>query len=57
MRAAGKKRSLLREIPFPTVMVVKKFLKNGGIRVVQRDLRGKLHLLMRGDGVCIALFV
>ena len=57
MSAAGHKSALLRKNCVPTLMVVKKFLKNGGIRVVQRDLRGKLHLLLRGDGVCIALLV
>ena len=53
MSAAGHKSVLLRKNRVPTLMLVKKFLQTWGIRVVQRDLRGKRHFLLRGADGCI----
>ena len=52
MSAVGHKSALLRKNRIPTLMVVKKFLQTWGIRVVQRDLGGKRHFLLRGADGC-----
>ena len=54
MSASGHKSALLRKDCALTLMVVKKFLKNRGIRVEQRDLQGKRHFVLRGAGGCIS---
>ena len=51
--ASGNKSALLRKDCAPTLMVVKKFLKNRGILVEQRDLQGKCHFVLRGADGCI----